>query len=79
VLWLDGRWRLAAAAPLIATVPLMLHAAYAFAGRWEGWEAGVTAFNLLNHDHYESLPSMNGQPASEIMRSRWTGTVSYKF
>ena len=29
VLWLDGRWRLAAAAPLVATVPLMLHATYA--------------------------------------------------
>lgn len=40
MLWLDGRWRLAAAAPLIATVPLMLHAAYAFA-------AGVNLWPLL--------------------------------
>lgn len=37
VLWLDGRWRLAAAAPLIATVPLMLHAAYAFAAGANLW------------------------------------------
>jgi|EndMetStandDraft_8_1072994.scaffolds.fasta_scaffold20179_4 hypothetical protein len=37
VLWLDGRWRLAAAAPLIATVPLMMHAAYAFAAGANLW------------------------------------------
>jgi hypothetical protein len=37
VLWLEGRWRLAAAAPLIATVPLMLHAAYAFAAGANLW------------------------------------------
>jgi hypothetical protein len=37
VLWLEGRWRLAAAAPLIATVPLMLHAALAFAAGANLW------------------------------------------
>jgi hypothetical protein len=37
VLWLDGRWRLAAAVPLVATVPLMLHAALAYAAGANLW------------------------------------------
>jgi outer membrane receptor protein involved in Fe transport len=58
------------------------HAGYAFTGRWTGLEIGVTAFNLLNHEHYEILPAQSaalpGQ-YGEIVKSRWTGTVSYKF
>jgi hypothetical protein len=65
--------------PVNAYFLVNAHVAYAFSGRWTGLEAGVTAFNLLNHDHYETLPSVSGLPASEIVRSRWTGTLSYKF
>lgn len=69
-------------APVSAYFLLNAHAGYAFSGRWKGLEVGVTAFNLLNHDHYEVLPPLNaiqqGQ-SGEIVRSRWTGTVSYKF
>ena len=59
-----------------------LHVGYAFVGRWHGLEIGATAFNLLNHKHYEVLPAQSvtlpGQ-GGEVVGSRWTGTVSYKF
>jgi outer membrane receptor protein involved in Fe transport len=58
------------------------HAGYAFSGRWDGFEIGVTAFNLLNHDHYELLPVQpSGAPGQngEIIRQRVTATASYKF
>jgi outer membrane receptor protein involved in Fe transport len=54
---------------------------YEFGGRWEGWEAGVSAFNLAARRHYEMLPANGSQPGqnAEIVRSRWTGTLSYRF
>lgn len=54
---------------------------YEFSGRWEGWEAGVAAFNLAARKHYEMLPASGAQPGmnAEVVRSRWTGTVSYRF
>lgn len=54
---------------------------YEFSGRWEGWEAGVAAFNLAARRHYEMLPASGTQPGmnAEVVRSRWTGAVSYRF
>jgi len=69
-------------APVAAYWSLNAHLGYAFSGAWQGWEVGVGASNLLNHAHYELLPSVSAaQPGQygEIVRSRWTGTVSYKF
>lgn len=58
------------------------HAGYAFKDRLDGLEAGVSVFNLLNHDHYEALPEIasaaQGQSA-EIMRQRCTAELSYRF
>jgi outer membrane receptor protein involved in Fe transport len=55
---------------------------YAFSGRWEGWEIALSAFNMLDHAHYETMPAASsvlpGQ-YGEIVRSRWTGTASYRF
>lgn len=68
--------------PVSAYFLLNAHAGYAFKDRWDGLEIGVTASNLLNHDHYEVLPQISAaQPGQygEIVRSRWTGTMSYKF
>ena len=58
-----------------AYVLLNGQALYAFSGRAEGLEAGVGVFNLLQREHYEMLPDAGG----EIIRWRWTGTVSYRF
>lgn len=57
------------------------HAGYEFSGRWEGWEVGVAAFNLAARSHHEMLPASGAQPGmnAEVIRSRWTGTVSYRF
>lgn len=58
------------------------HAGYVFKGRLNGLEAGVSATNLLNDEHYEAYRQLNSlQPAqsAEILRARWTGTVSYRF
>jgi len=69
-------------APVSAYFLVNAHAGYAFSGRWEGFEVGVNAFNLLNHDHYEILPPqsplLSGQNG-EIIRQSWTGTVAYTF
>jgi outer membrane receptor protein involved in Fe transport len=55
---------------------------YAFSGRGEGWEIALSGFNMLDRAHYEILPAagpaLPGQ-YGEIVRSRWTGTVAYKF
>ncbi len=71
-----------ALAPVNAYFLVNAHVGYAFPGRWNGLEMGVTAFNLLNHDHYEILPAQSpalpGQNG-EIIRSLWSGSVSYKF
>jgi hypothetical protein len=62
--------------PVSAYYLVNAHVGYAFAGKLSGLEAGVNAFNLLNHDHYEISPtSQNGQ----IVKSTLTGTLSYKF
>lgn len=57
------------------------HAGYEFAGRWEGWEVGVAAFNLAARSHHEMLPASGARPGmnAEVIRSRWTGTLSYRF
>jgi iron complex outermembrane recepter protein len=67
--------------PVSAYFLVNAHVGYAFSGRLNGLEIGVNAFNLLNHEHYEALPPVgfaNGQQG-EIIRGRFTGTVSYKF
>jgi hypothetical protein len=42
--WLSGRWRIAAFVPLIAMVPLFLHAGYAFAVGSNLWPLGLIFF-----------------------------------
>lgn len=58
------------------------HAGYAFKGRLNGLEAGISVFNLLDHAHYEALPEISpagqGQSAERIRR-RWTAELSYEF
>jgi iron complex outermembrane receptor protein len=55
---------------------------YAFSGRGEGWELALSGFDMLDRAHYEILPAQSptlpGQNG-EIVRSRWTGTVSRRF
>jgi outer membrane receptor for ferrienterochelin and colicin len=55
---------------------------YAFSGRWDGWEIALSGFDMLDHAHYEIMPAASsvlpGQ-YGEIVRSRWTGTASYRF
>jgi iron complex outermembrane receptor protein len=55
---------------------------YAFTGRWSGLELALTAFNMTDRAHYETLPAasptMPGQ-YGEIVRSRWMGTAEYRF
>ena len=55
---------------------------YAFSGLLEGWELALSGFNMLDRAHDEILPaagvSLPGQNG-EIVRSRWTGTVSRRF
>ncbi|MBI4396015.1 MAG: TonB-dependent receptor [Elusimicrobia bacterium] len=58
------------------------HVGYAFQKRLKGWEAAVDAFNIGNKRHDEVLPAVSiFQPGQngEIVGSRVTGTVSYKF
>lgn len=58
------------------------HGGYAFKGRLSGLEAGVSVSNLLNDAHYEAHRQLNAAQlaqSAEIMRARWTGTVSYRF
>jgi hypothetical protein len=68
--------------PVSAYFEVNARVGYAFSGRLNGLELGVNAFNLLNHDHFEALPPLPGGfngGEGEIVRSRFTGTVSYKF
>ncbi|MBI4396281.1 MAG: TonB-dependent receptor [Elusimicrobia bacterium] len=61
---------------------LNAYVGYAFQQRWKGLEAAVSAFDLGNNTHYETLPRQNAsQPGlnGEIVRARLTGTVSYRF
>lgn len=68
--------------PVSAYFLLNGNMSYAFSGRYQGLEIGISAFNLLNHGHYETLPAVDaahpGQNG-EIIRSRWLATASYKF
>jgi iron complex outermembrane receptor protein len=55
---------------------------YAFSGRGDGWEVALSGFDMLDRAHYEILPAagpaLPGQNG-EVVRSRWTGTVSRRF
>lgn len=54
---------------------------YAFSGLLNGWTVGVGAFNLLDHVHYETLPSSaqgQGQRGEEVRR-RLVGLVQVAF
>ena len=75
--WVDKETVVTAAGDQNLTAYFLVdaHVGYAFAGRWSGLEIGVNAFNLLNHDHYEFTQLSGG----EIVKGRYTGTVSYKF
>lgn len=59
-----------------------LHLSYSFAGRWQGLELSLDAFNLFDNQHYQTLPSAGilapGQSA-EIIRARRTVNVTYRF
>ena len=67
--------------PVSAYFLLNAHIGYAFAGRWDGLELSVTAFNLLNHAHYELLPADSQRPGQngEIIGQRWSVTAAYRF
>jgi iron complex outermembrane receptor protein len=83
--WVDKTVFGTAAAPQPVNAYFLVNAAagYAFRGRWDGLEVGVSAFNLLNHSHYEFGPILPNATTtgleSGIVRSRLLGTVSYKF
>jgi outer membrane receptor for ferrienterochelin and colicin len=61
--------------PVAAYFLLNAHVGYAFT-RVKGLEVGVSAFNLLNHDHYEMGPTTEN---AQIVKSSIVGTVSYQF
>ncbi len=64
-----------------AYLMLNVYAGYRFSGRWTGLELGVSGFNIADR-HYETLPPQNsGAPGQEgvLIRSRWSGTLSYRF
>jgi iron complex outermembrane receptor protein len=71
--------------PVYVEVPsyfmLNVRAGYRFTGRWDGLEVAASGFNIADN-HYETLPYQNsaavGQYA-EMIDSRWSGTISYKF
>ncbi|MFA6029709.1 MAG: TonB-dependent receptor [Elusimicrobiota bacterium] len=59
-----------------------LHLEHAFKGRLKGLSAGVSAFNFLDRKHYEltryESPVVTGQNGV-LVRSRWIGTLAYRF
>lgn len=65
--------------PFYAKVPayVLLNGSlsYGFGGRWDGLEAGVAVFNLLQKAHYEILDAAGG----DVIRQRWTATLAYRF
>lgn len=85
--WTDiTRWRPSTTSselwPVKSYLQMSAHTGYAFKGRLDGLEAGVSVSNLLNNDHYETLRRLDADrpgEAAEIMRTRWMGTVSYMF
>jgi outer membrane receptor for ferrienterochelin and colicin len=52
------------------------HLGYAFSNRLKGLEVGFTAFNLLDHPHYEVPVSPTG---GTLIRGRYMGEISYQF
>lgn len=85
--WADKtRWTATTDYAVIKTVPSYLllnaRAGYAFSGRLAGLEAALAVSDLLNDDHYETLPPQDavsmGQ-SGELIRQRWTAALSYKF
>ena len=58
------------------------HLGYSFGGRLQGLELGFDAFNMLDNQHYETLPMQNtlaqGQGA-ELIRSRRLLRLDYRF
>lgn len=81
-LWLDRNLLSSKYQQVAAYTLVNLHLGYAFAGSWQGLEVGLDAFNLFDHQHYETLPS-NGILAigqsGEIVRARRTANISYRF
>ncbi len=80
--WSDGT---NSVAPVYATVPayitLSLAANVRLTGRLEGFELGVSGYNIADR-HYELLPrqsaaaaGLNGGPIDQ----RWLGTLAYRF
>jgi iron complex outermembrane receptor protein len=54
---------------------------YGFSGRWDGLEIAASGFNIADR-HYETLPLQSSAVAGqngEIIGSRWSGTISYRF
>jgi len=85
--WADKtRWTATTDYFVIRTVPsyILVNAAagYTFGGRLGGLQAGLSVFNLFNKEHYETLPQQDavslGQ-SGEIVRQRWTASLSYQF
>ena len=58
------------------------HLGYRFSGRWQKVKLNLDAFNLLDNEHFETLPGQNllapGQ-AGEIIRARRTLGLEYQF
>jgi outer membrane receptor for ferrienterochelin and colicin len=56
-------------------------ARYAFSGALKKWVMGISAFNLLNNKHFETLPaSALGQgQRGEIVQRRIVGTLTFAF
>ena len=62
-------------------VMLNVGVGYRFTGRWSGLELAASGFNIADR-HYETLPRQSsGAPGQEgeIIASRWSGTMSYRF
>ena len=60
---------------------LNVRAGYRFSGWWNGLEMAVSGFNIADR-HYETLRAQgSGAPGqnAEIIDSRWSGTISYRF
>ena len=61
---------------------LNVHAGYKFPGKLEGLRAGLSAFNLLDKRHYETLPresaALPGQGGEKI-GARYAADISWRF
>ncbi len=59
-----------------------LHIGYRFGGRLQNLEVGLDAFNVLDNDHFETLPelgTMTPGQGGEIIGSRQTLKITYLF